>query len=74
MNESQGHDLAEVLHLSSKEVSTGLTLFYVCYVVFDFPSNLIMSKLEPGVWMSRIVVSVGIIGTCMAAMRAAWSL
>lgn len=74
MNESQGHSLKEVLHLSSKQVSTGLALFYVCYVVFDFPSNLIMSKLSPHVWMSRIVVSVGIIGMCMAAMHAAWSL
>lgn len=74
MNESQGHDLAQQLHLTSKQVSTGLALFYVCYVVFDFPSNLVMSKLSPHVWMSRIVISVGIIGTCMTAMTAAWSL
>ena len=74
MNETQGHDLAQVLNLTSKQVSTGLALFYVCYVVFDFPSNLIMSRLSPHVWMSRIVVGVGIVGACMAAMRAAWSL
>ncbi|KAL9069155.1 MAG: hypothetical protein Q9157_006249 [Trypethelium eluteriae] len=74
MNEDSGHDLASVLHLSPKQVSTGLALFYVCYVIFDFPSNLIMSKLSPHVWMSRIVIGVGIIGSCMAAMKAAWSL
>jgi MFS family permease len=74
MNEDSGHDLASVLHLSPKQVSTGLALFYVCYVIFDFPSNLIMSKLSPHVWMSRIVIGVGIIGACMAAMKAAWSL
>ncbi|GAB7350010.1 hypothetical protein MBLNU459_g0685t2 [Dothideomycetes sp. NU459] len=62
MNKAQGHDLSQQLHLTSKQVSTGLALFYVCYVVFDFPSNLIMSKLSPHVWMSRIVISVGIIG------------
>ncbi|KAI9694722.1 MAG: hypothetical protein M1822_000338 [Bathelium mastoideum] len=33
-----------------------------------------MSKLSPHVWMSRIVIGVGIIGACMAAMKAAWSL
>lgn len=74
MNEAQHHDLEEVLHLSPKQVSTGLALFYVCYVIFGFPSNLIMTRLSPRVWMSRIVIGVGIIGSCMAAMKAAWSL
>ncbi|CAF9943220.1 MAG: hypothetical protein ALECFALPRED_010852 [Alectoria fallacina] len=74
MNEAQHHDLEEVLHLTPKQVSTGLALFYVCYVIFDFPSNLIMTRLSPRVWMSRIVIGVGIIGSCMAAMKAAWSL
>jgi MFS family permease len=73
MNLEQGHDLASVLNLNPKQVSTGLALFYVCYVIFDCPSNLVMSKLSPHVWMSRIVIGVGIIGSCMAAMKAAWS-
>lgn len=73
MNESSGHDLGGVLHLSNHQISTGLALFYVCYVVFELPSNLIMTKLSPQVWMSRIVVSVGVIGACMAAMEASWS-
>ena len=74
MNEAQGHDLSQVLQLTPKQVSTGLALFYVCYVVFDLPSNLVMTRLSPHVWMSRIVIGVGVIGCCMAAMRAAWSL
>ncbi|KAL9121036.1 MAG: hypothetical protein Q9187_002410 [Circinaria calcarea] len=73
MNQKQGHDLAQVLHLSPKQISTGLALFYVCYVLFDLPSNLVMTRLSPRIWMSRIVIGVGIIGSCMAAMRAAWS-
>lgn len=74
MNEKQGHDLSHELNLTPKQVSTGLALFYVCYVIFDLPSNLIMTRLNPRVWMSRIVIGVGIIGSCMAAMKAAWSL
>lgn len=73
MNSKEGHDLSSQLNLAPKQVSTGLALFYVCYVLFDLPSNLIMSKLSPHVWMSRIVIGVGIIGTCMTAMQAAWS-
>lgn len=74
MNEDAGHDLGTVLNLTTHQISTGLALFYVCYVVFDLPSNLIMTRLRPHVWMSRIVISVGVIGACMAAMKAAWSL
>lgn len=73
MNADKKHDLASELHLTPKQVSTGLALFYVCYVLFDLPSNLVMSKLSPHVWMSRIVTGVGIIGTCLTAMKAAWS-
>ena len=74
MNQSQGHSLTQRLHLKPKQVSTGLALFYVCYVIFDLPSNLMMSRLSPRVWMSRIVIGVGIIGACFAAVQAAWSL
>jgi fucose permease len=73
MNANVGHDLMTVLHLNSKDTSTALALFYVSYVIFDFPSNLIMSKLSPRVWMARIVFAVGVIGTCFAAVKDAWS-
>ncbi|KAK9782642.1 putative Vitamin H transporter 1/biotin symporter vht1 [Seiridium cardinale] len=73
MNTSSGHNLMQVLHLDSKDVSTALALFYVSYVIFDMPSNLILSKLGPRVWMARIVFAVGVIGVCFTAVKAAWS-
>lgn len=73
MNRAEGHDLITRLELSAKDTSTALALFYVSYVIFDFPSNLIMSKLSPRVWMSRIVFATGVIGACFAAVQSAWS-
>lgn len=73
MNAKEKHDLMSVLHLTSKDTSTALALFYVSYVLFDFPSNLVMSRLSPRVWMARIVFAVGVIGCCFAAVKAAWS-
>jgi len=64
----------QVLKLTGKQTSTALALFYVAYVLFDLPSNLVMTRLSPRVWMSRIVIAVGIIGCCFAAVKAAWSL
>lgn len=69
MNIPQGHDLGTYLHLSRHQVSTGLALFYASYVVLEVPSNLAMSKLSPPVWLARIVISVGIIGTAGVGMR-----
>lgn len=74
MNKDKGHDLITVLGLKPKDISTALALFYVAYVIFDFPSNLIMSRLSPRLWMARIVFATGVIGTCFAAVNDAWSL
>ena len=74
MNAAAHHDLASVLGLSPRDTSTALALFYVSYVLFDLPSNLVMSRLSPRVWMARIVAAVGVVGTCFAAVQAAWSL
>jgi len=73
MNTAEGHNLMQVLGLTAKDTSTALALFYVSYVLFDFPSNLIMSRLSPRAWMARIVFAVGIIGTCFTAVKSAWS-
>ena len=74
MNKAAQHDLASVLSLSPRDTSTALALFYVSYVLFDLPSNLVMSRLSPRVWMARIVIAVGVVGTCFAAVGDAWSL
>lgn len=74
MNTSAGHDLASVLHLSSRDTSTALALFYVSYVLFGLPPNLIMSRLSPRIWMICIVLAVGVVGTSFAAVDDTWNL
>lgn len=71
MNVKSGHDLQSYLNIGPHQVSTGLALFYASYVVLEVPSNLAMSKLSPSIWLARIVISVGIIGTAMVGMTSA---
>ncbi|PKS07768.1 hypothetical protein jhhlp_006376 [Lomentospora prolificans] len=73
MNKDVGHDLITVLGMSSSDVSQTLSLFYVSYIIFDFPSNLIMSKVGPRAWMARIVIATGIVGACFTAVQKPWS-
>ncbi|SMR58471.1 unnamed protein product [Zymoseptoria tritici ST99CH_1E4] len=69
MNLSSSHDISSVLNLTPHELSTGLALFYVAYVIFELPSNLAMSRLSPSLWLARIVISVGVIGIAMVGMK-----
>lgn len=48
MNRSTGDGLAQRLGLSEHQISTGVALFYVAYVIFEVPSNLVsMCPREP---------------------------
>ncbi|WBW73571.1 plasma membrane vitamin H transmembrane transporter Vht1 [Schizosaccharomyces osmophilus] len=65
MNSQQGHSLIQTLpgytpHL----LSLGLALFYVGYVIFEVPSNLMMVFVEPSVWVARIQFTIGVVGLC----------
>ena len=41
MNTAQDHSLSQTLGLTSKQISLGVALFYVGYVVVEIPSNLV---------------------------------
>jgi len=41
-------------------------IFFVGYILFEVPSNLLLKKAKPSRWIARIMVSWGIISTCMA--------
>lgn len=69
MNTSQGHSLIQRLHLTSKDTSTASALYFVGYIIFDVPMNLVMTKLSPQSWLARIVVTVGVVYTCYHALH-----
>lgn len=45
MNTATGDGLSQQLGLSSHQISTGVALFYVAYVIFEIPSNLVSNAL-----------------------------
>ncbi|CAO3646702.1 unnamed protein product [Cunninghamella blakesleeana] len=72
MNKQQGHDLATTANLSARENNIGLGLFYVAYIIFEIPSNLIMANVNPAYWIARIMITWSIVTCCMAAISTAW--
>ncbi|EEB07679.1 membrane transporter [Schizosaccharomyces japonicus yFS275] len=65
MNTSDGHSLLQTVKgINSHTLSIGLAVSYVALIVFDLPSNLLMTCADPRLWLSRIQLSTGIIGAC----------
>lgn len=69
MNYEKGHSLSQSLNLNSHHTSTATALYYVAYIIFDLPMNLIMTRASPQIWLSRIIISVGIVYMCYAALK-----
>ena len=51
--------------LTEEEYAFGAGLFYVGYILFEVPSNLILRRTGARVWISRILVSWGLVSSCM---------
>ena len=53
--------LAKDLNLKSVEYNTALTMFFVPYIIFEIPSNVLLKKLSPRVWLSTCMFCFGLI-------------
>ncbi len=61
----------EDLGLSKAVFGLASSLFFVGYFLFEVPSNLAMQKIGAKIWISRIMVSWGIISVCTAFVESA---
>jgi sugar phosphate permease len=57
------------LKLSSDQYNICLSAFFITYVVFEIPSNLILKRLRPSRWLSMIMVAWGIVMTLMGLVK-----
>ncbi len=47
--------------ISGGAFALGAGLFFVTYAVFELPSNLILHRIGPRVWMARIMITWGLV-------------
>ena len=74
MNRSQGHSLRQSLNLSLHDTATASALYYVGYIIFDVPMNLVMTRVSPQSWLARIAITVGVVYACYAKLSSAGAL
>lgn len=61
------------LGISATAYGVGAGLFFLTYALSEIPSNLIMHKVGARFWITRIMVSWGIISACMMFVQGEWS-
>jgi ACS family tartrate transporter-like MFS transporter len=57
------------LGLSDAVYGLGAGIFFLGYFVFEVPSNLILERVGPRWWIARIMISWGVISSCMMFVR-----
>jgi MFS family permease len=50
--------------LTGQQPNIALAVFFVPYIIFEIPSNLLMKRLTPHAWLSFCVLGFGIIMLC----------
>ena len=61
--------MSDQLNLSFSQYSISLVVFFVSYVVFEVPSNLVLSRTKPTIFLPFIMTLWGAMTCCMAAVN-----
>ncbi|KAF2638732.1 MFS general substrate transporter [Massarina eburnea CBS 473.64] len=57
------------LNLTSNQYSIILVVFFVTYVLFEAPSNMLLIRIKPSIYLPAIMVIWGMLTCCMAAVK-----
>jgi hypothetical protein len=61
--------LATDLKITGNEYLTGLTLFFVGYVIFEVPCNIVLKLWTPRMWLPTLTLAWGIVSTLMGVTQ-----
>jgi ACS family tartrate transporter-like MFS transporter len=65
--------LSKSLGLSHAVFGFGAGLFFIGYFLFEVPSNLLLARIGARRWISRIMVTWGLLSACMIFVRGEYS-
>ncbi|CAO3589591.1 unnamed protein product [Absidia cylindrospora] len=56
------------LHVSDDAYNWALSIFFIGYIIFEIPSNLMLKKIGPNKWIPLVMIAWGVTMCAMAAM------
>ncbi|PCH36324.1 MFS general substrate transporter [Wolfiporia cocos MD-104 SS10] len=57
------YGMEQDLHISDHQYLVALTLFFIPYALFEVPSNVILKRIRPSLWISFLMLGWGIMMT-----------
>ncbi|KAI7888259.1 major facilitator superfamily domain-containing protein [Mucor mucedo] len=54
------------LHLTPAQLSTAISAFYITYIIFEVPSNMVLKRTNAVMWLSSIMLLWGFMTVIMA--------
>lgn len=63
------YGLSTELHLDGDKYNTALVIFFVPYILFEVPSNLLLKKLSPRLWLSLCMFLFGLVTVCQGLVQ-----
>jgi len=60
------------LHFSEAAYGLGAGIFFIGYLLFEVPSNLILHRVGARLWIARIMISWGLLSGMMAFVTEPW--
>ncbi|KAI9728074.1 MAG: hypothetical protein M1834_007790 [Cirrosporium novae-zelandiae] len=61
--------LAEDLNMTGNQYLTGLTLYFVGYVLFELPCNIALKLTTPKFWLPTLTLAWGVVSTLMGIIQ-----
>ncbi|MFM8273361.1 MAG: MFS transporter, partial [Gemmata sp.] len=61
------------LGLSNAAFDLGYGMFYVGYILFELPSNLLMKRVGARIWIARIMITWGLVSAATMFARDLWT-
>ncbi len=61
--------LTEDLNLHGNQYNVCLTIFFITYTIFEVPSNMMLKKLRPSIWLPTLMIAWGTVMTLMGTVQ-----
>ncbi|KAL4880894.1 major facilitator superfamily domain-containing protein [Aspergillus karnatakaensis] len=61
--------LTDDIGMSGNQYLTGLTLYFVGYVIFEVPCNIVLKKTTPRIWLPTLTLAWGIVATLLGVVH-----
>ncbi|WDK11009.1 high-affinity nicotinic acid transporter [Colletotrichum graminicola] len=65
----QPRKIMKELDMTSDQYNWVGSIYGIAYIIFEAPSNLLLKRMSPHVWQSRIFLTWGVITACQAAAQ-----